>query len=327
MFARLPTHSPTAPRHHGVGLAVLSAATFGASGPFAKALLDTGWSPGATVLARVGGAALIMLLPALVLLRRSRPSWNVSRTIIVYGVVAIAGAQVCYFNAIQHLSVGVALLLEYLAPVLLVAWTWARSGRPGYKTMGGTGLSVVGLVLVLDVGGAVDVSLIGVVWGLGAAVCLSVYFVLSAQVGTGIPPVLLAGGGLMVGTLAIGLLGVVGVLPLHASSAPVPVLHTTTSWLVPVGMLILVSTVLAYLTGIHSAHRLGSRVASFVGLTEVMFAVLFAWLLLAELPAPVQLLGGVCILGGVALVNSDRTSTNAGRDQQTRTDLSLSHSF
>ena len=40
--------------------------------------------------------------------------------LLAYGVIAVAGAQLCYFSAVQYLSVGVALLLEYLAPVLLI---------------------------------------------------------------------------------------------------------------------------------------------------------------------------------------------------------------
>lgn len=307
MFPRAAPRSPAAPRHNGVGLAVLSAATFGAAGPFAKALLDTGWSPGATALVRIGGAALVLAVPTVVALRRSRPPLHSVRPVVVYGVIAVAGAQVSFFNAMQYLSVGVALLLEYLAPVLLVALAWARSGRPpGVRTVAGAGVSLVGLVLVLDIGGSVDVDIVGVAWGLAAAVCLSAYFLVSANNPEGVSPVALAGGGLVVGGIAIAALGVLGIVPLHVSADPVAVAGMMTSWVVPVMLLVGVSTVVAYLSGIHAAGRLGSRVASFIGLAEVMFAVLFAWLLLGELPAAIQLLGGVCILVGVTLVNGDR---------------------
>lgn len=290
-------------------LALVSALAFGTSGPFAKALLESGWSPSAAVLVRVGGAAVV-LLPALVVVwRRKRPAQRDSRIVLAYGVIAVAGAQICYFSAVQTLSVGVALLLEYLAPVLLVGLAWARTRTaPGRRTLVGSVVSMVGLVLVLDIGGAVDVDPIGVVWGLGAAVCLSAYFLLSAKVSDDLPPVLLAGGGLAVGSVAIGLLGVLGVLPLHASTASVELMGRTTSWIVPVVVLVLISSVLAYLTGIMAAGRLGSRVASFVGLTEVLFAVLAAWLLLGQLPVAIQLLGGLCIMAGVALVHGDPDS-------------------
>ena len=66
---------------------------------------------------------------------------------------------------------------------------------------------------------------------------------------------------------------------------------------------------------------LGAKVASFVGLTEVLFAVGFAWLLLGQLPSAVQFLGGAFILGGVTLVRIDEleASPAAGRPARGRT--------
>ena len=59
-----------------------------------------------------------------------------------------------------------------------------------------------------------------------------------------------------------------------------------------------------YVTGIVAARVLGAKLASFVGLSEVLFAVLFAWVLLGELPRPVQLVGGLFILAGVVVVRA-----------------------
>ncbi|MET0713480.1 MAG: EamA/RhaT family transporter, partial [Mycetocola sp.] len=86
-----------APRGQATGIvvALLSALMFALSGPFAKSLMDSGWSPGAAVLVRVGGAALILLVPTLLAMRgRWRTLRGSSKVIAVYGVVAIAGAQV-----------------------------------------------------------------------------------------------------------------------------------------------------------------------------------------------------------------------------------------
>lgn len=77
---------------------------------------------------------------------------------------------------------------------------------------------------------------------------------------------------------------------------------TTTAWWVPVVLLGVVTAALAYVTGIAAGRRLGSRVASFVALSEVLLAVVFAWVLLDELPTSTQLLGGALVLGGVVLV-------------------------
>ena len=112
-----------------------SFAAFALSGSLASSLLVTGWSPAAVVAARVGGAFLALLIPCLLLLRRvGLPTGRATGRMVVYGVVAVAGAQLCYFSAVQYLSVGVALLLEYLAPVLLIFYHWVRSGhRPAWS--------------------------------------------------------------------------------------------------------------------------------------------------------------------------------------------------
>jgi len=293
----------------GLVLAVLSAATFGTSGTFATTLIDTGWSAGAAVTARLLIAALVLTVPAVVVLRgRWSLLWSSSRTVAAYGVVAVALAQVCYFNAVQHLSVGIALLLEYLGTVLIVGWLWVRHGqRPRRLTVGGIAVVVVGLALVLNINGHQHIDLVGVLWGAGAAVGLATYFVVSAKSHDGIPPIAMAWAGMTVGAACLLLLGVVGALPLRASTQDVQFLDHRMSWLVPVLGLSLVAAAFAYATGIHAAQALGAKVASFVGLSEVLFAVVFAWVMLGQQLRPLQIVGGALVLTGVAIVRSDET--------------------
>lgn len=115
----------------------------------------------------------------------------------------------------------------------------------------------------------------------------------------------MASGGMAVGALALALLGLARLLPLQAGTADVTFAGHRMSWLVPVAGLSLIAAVVAYLTGVAGNRLLGPRLSSFVGLTEVMFAVLIAWLVLGELPTAVQLLGGALIVVGVALVRVD----------------------
>ena len=62
---------------------------------------------------------------------------------------------------------------------------------------------------------------------------------------------------------------------------------------------------MGYALGVMAVPRVGARVASFVGLSEVLFALGFAWLFLSEVPAPIQFVGGALILIGVVLVRAD----------------------
>jgi drug/metabolite transporter (DMT)-like permease len=290
----------------GLVLALVSASSFGLSGSLARSLLDLGWSPTAVVATRVGGAFLVLLLPSLLLLRRiGLPTGKQSVRMLAYGVVAIALAQLCYFSAVQYLSVGVALLLEYLAPVILIVWHWARTQRrPAWPVLAGAGLSIVGLAFVLDLRTGLTLNPVGVAWGLGAALCLSAYFLLSEDKGTDTPihPLLLTTAGTGIGAVILLAASAAGILPLAAQAGVTVLADRTVGWWLPALLLILISAVLAYPSGIVAVRRLGSSLASFVSLTEVIFAVALAFVLLGQRPGPIQLLGGVLILFGIALV-------------------------
>lgn len=304
-------------------LALISAAAFALSGSFAKSLFDVGWSPGAAVAARIGGAAAVLLIPVIVTLVRNWAAVKGSLgRVAIYGVVPIALCQLFYFNAVQHLSVGVALLLEYLSPVLLVGWAWAMTRqRPRVLTIIGAVSAMAGLVLVLDLAGSQKVSVEGILWGLAAAVCSAVYFIMSARSGDNVPPILMAGGGMAVGAVMIIGLGIAGILPM-AFTFEYPVFAgTQVHWLVPVLGLVLITTVFAYVVGIVSTRGLGSKVASFMALFEVLFAVVWAWILLGELPRAIQLLGGVAIMGGVVLVRLDELRGSPRRGPSYPVDL------
>lgn len=291
----------------GLAFALGSAATFALSGPVARGLLDTGWSPGSVVLIRIAVGALVVAPFAAVALHGR---WGMLRRnaglVLAYGVLAVAGAQYCFFAAVSRMQVGPALMIEYIAPAAVVGWLWLRHAqRPSLVTLLGAGLAALGLVLVLDLGAGAGLDPVGVLWALGATTGLTAYFVLSADETNGLPPIALTGGGLVVGAVLLGVLGVLGLLPMEAGGASasyagrllLPV------WL-PLVFLGVVTAAIAYASGIAAARRLGSRLASFVALLEVVSAVGFAWLLLGELPHTLQLVGGALILAGVVTVKS-----------------------
>ncbi|MEV4659039.1 DMT family transporter [Micromonospora sp. NPDC049301] len=291
----------------GAALALLSAVTFATSGTFARSLIEAGWSAEAAVIARVGVAALVLAIPALLSLRGR---WHVLRrnvtAIGMFGLLGVALAQVCFFNAVRYLPVGVALLLEYLGIILVVGWMWLRHGqKPRRLTVAGSAAALVGLAFVLDLTGTAGFHPVGVLWGLGAALGLAGYFVLAGRVDPRLPSVAMASGGMAVGAAVLLLVGLTGLLPLHATFGEVTFAGQRTSWLLPIAGLSLVAAVIAYLAGIAGTRILGPRLSSFVGLTEVLFAVLIAWLLLDELPTAWQLFGGGLIVAGVALVRLD----------------------
>lgn len=288
----------------GILLGLVSAVTFGTSGVLARGLLAAGWSTGGIVTARAWVAGLVLLIPAWHaldgrwgLLRRNLP------LLLAYGAVAVAGAQLAYFNAVARLDVAVALLIEYTAPLAVVGWLWARHGHvPSRLTALGAATCLGGLVLVLDVVGGFTLDPAGVLWALLAMVATACYFVVSAQEGNGLPPLVLAAGGLLAGAAMLTLLGLTGGLALTWTTSAAVYDVAQAPWWLPVLLLGVLAGALPYTFGIAASRLLGSRLASFVALTEVVSAVGWAWLVLGELPAPIQLAGGVLILAGVVLV-------------------------
>ena len=272
----------------GLGLLalLLSSASFGTSGPFAKALIEAGWAPPTVVILRIAGAAAVLLPWAL---WSMRGQWAALRRELP--ITVLYGA----------LGVG-ALLLEFLGVVLVVLWMWLVTHRAPHRlTLLGVALALAGLALVLNITGALRPDLLGVLWGLVAAAGLAGHFVIAARE-TRIPLTAFAGLGLAAGgTVLIGL-AALGILPMRVGGSTVVLAgHKVPAW-VAFAELIVIAAAAAYVLGIVGARHLGSTVASFVGLTEVLFAILFAWLLLAELPTPIQLVGGLLILAGVAAV-------------------------
>ena len=204
--------------------------------------------------------------------------------------------------------------LEYTAPILVVGWVWATTQRrPSSLTLTGVALAIAGIMLVLNVFSGAHINLIGVGWALAAAVCAACYFVMSSSVaadGDGLHSITLATAGLIVGAAAVAALGVTGVMPMTFTANDAVVAGWTTSWLVPVIALALIPTAIAYTLGIMGIVRLQPRFGSLVGLSEVMFAVLAAWVLLGEAFTPIQVIGGAVVLVGLALARQGDRSEN-----------------
>ncbi|MFC0582539.1 EamA family transporter [Micrococcoides hystricis] len=302
-------------------VALISAATFALSGATASAIVASGWTSGAAVAARLSLSGLVLLLPAVLIARKQWPvvraNWKV---IVAFGLAAMAGMQYFYFVAVSRLDVSVALLIEHMAPLLIVGWIWFRTGiAPRGLTIIGSLLALVGLALVIGVienllGEGIELDALGVIAALLSAVCLALYFAIGARDTGGLHPIVMTCGGMFVGSAAIGLLSLVGILPFAMTANPVEFTskfgYAELPFWVPLVVLVLLATVTAYITGVYSARFLGSTLASFISLTEVMFATLWAWLFISQDLKPSQLFGGLFILGGIILIKLDH-----GRNQ------------
>src|SRR5436305_13179186 len=117
----------------GLPLAIVASAMFGTSGSFASSLMNAGWTPGAAVTARVSTAAVLLTVPGLL---AARGRWAAVRRglplIVAFGMVAVGCCEVFVFNAVKHLSVSGALVMEYRGFVVVDGGLWLCHGRrPG----------------------------------------------------------------------------------------------------------------------------------------------------------------------------------------------------
>ena len=294
----------------GLIIAVVAAFTFGTSGALLKPLLESGWSPAAAVTARALTGGLLLLPVALVLVRgRWGAVWRARWRILAMALIGAGGTQLVYVAAIQRIPVNTAILVEYMAPLLLVGFVWARTRRtPRPVVLIGSAVAVAGLVLVVSPGGAGSFDALGLIFAAIAAVGCAIYYLIAAAPSDGLPPIALASFGLLGGGLFVALVGLTGLVPFTARPDAVAVLDFSVPWWVLLLMVGAIATAIPYAASITASEILGSRLASFVGLLEVVAAALYAWLLLGENLTLPQLLGGVLILAGIASVRSERTA-------------------
>jgi drug/metabolite transporter (DMT)-like permease len=160
---------------------------------------------------------------------------------------------------------------------------------------------------VIGPGALQAVDPVGLMLAFGAAIGCALYFVIAARPADDLPPVALAGSGLLLAGAVLAVVGATGLLPFTATFDDVPLFGSPLPWWVPLLIVAVIGTAVAYATGITASGILGSRLASFIGLLEVVSASVFAWLLLGEKLTPLQLVGGALILGGIAAVRSERS--------------------
>jgi drug/metabolite transporter (DMT)-like permease len=291
----------------GILLGLAAGLAFGAGGVFVKPLLESGWSPGAAVLARISIGAALLVIPGLIALRFDlRPLWRARWTVLLYGLVAVAGVQFAFYASLERIPVSTTLLIEYLAPIALVLFAWLRTRRMPHRiVLAGSALAVAGLVLVIGPGGG-SLDPLGLVFAAIAMIGVCVYYAIGERAADQLPPVALIAAGFVVGAIALAIAGALGLMPMEATFTDVPFLGGTAPWWVLLLTVGAVSTAFAYTAGIAAIGMLGSRLAAFLGLSEVVFAGIVGWILIGEALGPLQILGGGLILAGIVCVRLER---------------------
>ncbi len=300
----------------GYTMAIAGALTFAVNGSVSKVTLTSGVDSLALVLLRCTGAMLGLLLLVLIVeparLRVSRAEWPL---LLVYGVVGIAMVQWLYFVAIARLPVGLALLLEFTAPVLVALWAqFVHHQDLGRSLWLALALCLGGLTLVAQIWQGIVLDFIGVVAGLGAALSLATYYLAGKRAVTGRDTLSLAFWAFVVASVFWTIAHPWWLVPWSALSTSVDLQGALDQFTVPVwgliGWIVVMGTVIPFLLVIGALRHLPATTAGIVGMVEPVLAGVVAWVWLGESLTGTQILGAVIVLLGILLAQRATSSQN-----------------
>ena len=262
---------------------------------------------------RVLGAAVISGIVLLILDRRSfrlpARQWPV---ILVLGVVGVGVLQATYAFAIELLPVGIALLLEYLAVLIVavVAFFFFKE-KVHVRLWMAIALVISGLIVVAEIW-ASTLNPVGVLWGLGAAVALATYFLVGERQLKTISPLALSFWTMSVATLFWAPFSRWWTFTAETFTTTTSLGGTFEAVSVPVWFLILWNVTLGsfapFLLSLSALKRLSATAAGIVATSEIIFAFVTAWLWLQEALNTWQVIGATVVFGGIVIAQTARTS-------------------
>ena len=286
-------------------MAIAGALLFSVNGSVSKVALSSGVDSLSLVLLRCAGGMLCLLILVLIVeparLRVASREWPL---LLVYGVIGIALVQWLYFVAIARLPVGLALLLEFTAPVLVALWArFVQHQNLGRSLWLALALALGGLTLVAQVWQGIALDAVGVVAGLGAAVSLATYYIAGKQAVTGRDTLSLAFWAFVVATIFWTIAHPWWTVPWSALRVTVDLQGSLDQIEVPVwglvAWIVLLGTVAPFLLVIGALRHLLATQAGIVGMVEPVMAGVIAWVWLGEALSATQIVGAAIVLSGI----------------------------
>jgi drug/metabolite transporter (DMT)-like permease len=218
----------------------------------------------------------------------------------------VALLQVTYFAAIDRLPIGIALLLEYLAPVLIALWAWLVQRRPvRTRLWPALGLSIIGLACVARVWDAGSLDPLGIAMGLSAAVCFATYFLAGEHLVQERDPLSLMFWGFAVSAVFWSIVRPWWTFDTQALAATAePITGMTVPVWVLVTWVVLLGTLLPFGLETAALRYLPATIVSLVAMIEPVGAAALAWIWFGEALTAVQLAGGAAVIAGIVLAQT-----------------------
>jgi drug/metabolite transporter (DMT)-like permease len=305
----MPTRNPA----RGLALVVVGAVLFVQNAGVSRVALRAGVDPASLTSIRVTGTVLVLLVVAAVFRRDALrpPRGRLAVLIVAHGLFGVAALQWTYFVAIDRLPVGMALLLEYQAPLLVALWArFVQREQVRRRLWLGLALAWGGLAAATGIWRGLEVDTVGIAAGLGAAVCFAAYFLIGEH-GVGLlDPLRVILWSFLCAAVALNVVHPVTSLPVGLLDDRVSLLgrlgeHTAPVWTVLV-WIIVVGTVFPFGVELVALRHLRATTVTMVAMLEPIGVSALGWVWFAESLDAVALVGGVAVVAGIVLAQSAR---------------------
>ncbi len=296
----------------GYAMVISAAVLFALNGTVSKVVLQSGISSLELAQVRATGAflgfvgVLAFARPqSLRLTRREVPN------LIVFGIAGVALVQWLYFVAIGRLPIGIALLIQYIAPILIAVWAWLVFKEPVRRRIwAALVLALVGLSLVVEVWSGLSLDGLGVAAALAAAVALAVYVLMAERAVKRRDPASLTCYGFLIAALFWAAVQPVWWFPASRLGDDVALLGHLERFSLPVWLLVLYvvvgGTMVTFLLVAAALRHISATRVGIVAMLEPVAASVVAFLWLGETFGTAQLLGGGIVLAAILLAQTAR---------------------
>jgi len=312
--ASIPGEPGRGRRRPGVGYAmVVSAALlFALNGTVSKVVLQSGISSLQLTQVRATGAFLGF---AIVLALARRGSLRLTRReipyLIVFGIAGVAFVQWLYFVSISRLPIGIALLIEYIAPILIALWAWAVFKEPVRRRLwAALVLALAGLSLVVEVWSGLSLDGLGVAAALAAAVAYAVYVLMAERAVKRRDPASLTCYGFLFAALFWAAVQPIWLFPAGRLDDSVSLLANLERFALPIWLLMLyivvAGTMVTFLLVVAALRHISATRVGIVAMLEPVAASGVAFLWLGESLGVAQLAGGAIVLAAIVLAQTAR---------------------
>ena len=299
----------------GVIFAIGSAVLFAVNGNVSKVALLNGVSSLELVSVRSAGTALILLgitaLRSPTLLRVGRRELGF---LALYGVTGIAMVQWLYFVALQRLPVGIALLFEYTAPLMVALWVRFVQKQPVRSRLWlGLACALGGLALVAQFWKGMTLDPIGLVSAVGAGAALACYYLMGERGQRERDPISLMGFSFGFSAVLWAIVSPWWTFPfarlVHTVDLPGALPGSAPLWLMVLWIIVL-GSVVPFLLVLLAVGRLGPARVGLIGMLEPVGAGIIAWVLLGESLNTAQVVGSLIVLVGIVLAETARQAAH-----------------